>query len=55
MQDLQKENQRGHQENQPRYETIMASKSLKKVRRTQTLGEDRLVTLIDKQRREIHE
>ena len=35
-------------------ETIMASKSLRKVRRTQTLGKDRLITLIDKQGREIH-
>ena len=33
--------------------TIMASKSLKKVRRTQMLGQDRLVTLLNKQGREI--
>ena len=32
----------------------MASKSLKKVRRTQKLGQDRLITLMDKQGREIH-
>ena len=36
-------------------ETIMASKSLKKVRRTQRLGQDRLITLPEKQGREIHD
>ena len=36
-------------------ETIMASKSLRKVRRTQKLGQDRLITLLDKQDREIHD
>ena len=34
---------------------IMASKSLKKVQRTQMLGQDRLITLMDKQGREIHD
>ena len=33
----------------------MATKSLKKVRRTQKLGQDRLVTLLDKQGREIRD
>ena len=36
-------------------ETIMTSKSLKKVRRTQMLGQDRLITLLDKQGREIRD
>ena len=36
-------------------ETIMASKSLKKVRRTQRLRQDRLITLLEKQGREIHD
>ena len=36
-------------------ETIMASKSLKKVRRTQKLGQDRLITLLDMHGREIHD
>ncbi|MBA1447089.1 MAG: hypothetical protein FE835_19845 [Gammaproteobacteria bacterium] len=36
-------------------ETIITSKSLRKVRRTQTLGQDRLITLLDKQGREIHD
>ena len=36
-------------------ETIMESKSLKKVRRTQKLGQDRLITHLDKQGREIHD
>ena len=33
---------------------IMASKSPKKVRRKQKLGQDRLITLLDKQGTEIH-
>ena len=33
----------------------MASKSLGKVRKTQKLGQDRLITLLDKQGREIHD
>ena len=33
----------------------MASKSLRKVRRTQNLGPDRLITLINKQGREIND
>ena len=33
----------------------MASNSLKKVRRPQKLGQDRLITLMDKQGREIHD
>ena len=33
----------------------MASKSLRKVRRTQKLGQDRLITLLDKQGKEIHD
>jgi len=36
-------------------ETIMASKNLRKVRRTQSLGQDRLTTLLEKQGREIHD
>ena len=36
-------------------ETVMASKSLKKVQRTQMLGQDRLITLLDQQGREIHD
>ncbi len=36
-------------------ETIMSSKSLKKERRTQALGRDRLITLLDKQGREIQD
>ena len=34
---------------------MMASKNLKKVRRTQKLGQDILTTLLDKQRRGIHD
>ena len=34
--------------------TIMASSSLRKVSRLQKLGQDRLITLLDKQDREIH-
>ena len=33
----------------------MASKSLKKVRNTQKLGQDRLITLLDTHGREIHD
>ena len=58
MQDSQKESKREHQELQPREiirETIMTSKNLEKVRRTQKLGKVRLVTLLDKQGREIHD
>ena len=33
----------------------MASKNLRKVRRTQTLDQDRLITLLNKQGREIHD
>ena len=33
----------------------MTSKSLKNIRRTQKLGQDRLITLIDEQGREIHD
>ena len=33
----------------------MASKSLREVRKTQKIGQDRLVTLIDKQGRDIHD
>ena len=36
-------------------ETIMTSKSLTKIRRTQKLDQDRLITLLDKQGREIHD
>ena len=36
-------------------ETSRAPKSLKKVRKTQKLSQDRLVTLLDKQGREIHD
>ena len=36
-------------------ETIEASKSLKKVRRTHSLGKNRLITLLDKQGREVQE
>ena len=36
-------------------ETIMTSKSLKKVRRTQKLGRDRLITLLNKQGRVIRD
>ena len=36
-------------------ETIMVSKSLKKVRTTQMLGQDRLITLLDKQGRDIRD
>ncbi len=36
-------------------ETIEASKSLKKVRRTHNLGKNRMITLPDKQGREIQE
>ena len=35
-------------------ETIMVSKSLKKVRRPQKLSQDRLITLLDKRGKEIH-
>ncbi len=35
-------------------ETIEASKSLKKVRRTHSLGKNRMITLLDKQGKEIH-
>ena len=36
-------------------ETIQASKSLKKVRRTHSLGKNRMITLLDKQGKEIQE
>ena len=36
-------------------ETIEASKSLKKVRRTHSLGKNRMVTLLDKQGKDIQE
>ena len=36
-------------------ETIEASKSLKKVRRTHSLGKTRMITLLDKQGKEIQE
>ena len=36
-------------------ETIEAYKSLKKVRRTQSLGKKRMITLLDKQDKEIQE
>ena len=36
-------------------ETIAASKSLKKVRRTHSLGKNRMITLLDKQGKEIQE
>ena len=36
-------------------ETIEASKRLKKVRRTHSLGKNRMITLLDKQRKEIQE
>ena len=36
-------------------ETIEATKSLKKVRRTQSLGNNRMITLLDKQGKEIQE
>ena len=36
-------------------ETIMASKTLTKVRRTQKLGQDRLINLLDKKGRDIHD
>ena len=36
-------------------ETIEASKSLKKVRRTHSLGKNRIITLMDKLGKEIHE
>ena len=34
---------------------ILSSNSLRKVRRTQKVGQDRLITLLDKQGREIHD
>ena len=34
-------------------ETIVASKSLKKVQRTQMLGQDRLITLLDKRKESV--
>ena len=50
-----KESMRGHQKIQEIIrETIVVSKSLRKVRRTQKLGQDRLITFLDKQGREIH-
>jgi len=57
MQDHQKESKRGHKEIQPRNHTRNDHdiKSLKKVRRTQKLGQYRLITLLDKQSREIHD
>ena len=36
-------------------ETIIASESLRKVRRTQSLGQNILITLLDKQGKEIHD
>jgi len=36
-------------------ETIMASKSLKKIQRTQKLGQNKLITILQKQGREIHD
>ena len=36
-------------------ETILASKSLKKVKRTHKLGQDKLITLLDKHGKQIHD
>ena len=36
-------------------ETILASQSMRKGRRKQKLGQDRLITLLDRQGREIHD
>ena len=57
MQNHQNESKRGHQEyNQENIrETIMVSESLKKVRRTQKLGQDRLITFLNKEGRGIHD
>ena len=56
MQDHQKESKRGHQEIQPRDHT-RNDHGIKEreERRTQKLGQDRLITLLDKQVREIHD
>ena len=49
-----RENIRKHNLDEIR-ETIEASKSLKKVRRTHSLGKNRMITLLDKQGKEIQE
>ena len=49
-----KEDTRKHNLDEIR-ETIEACKNLKKVRRTHTLGKNRMITLLDKQGREIQE
>ena len=36
-------------------ETIVASKNLRKVRRTQKLGQEKLITLLEKQGSKIHD
>ena len=43
------------QQSTSRETTVMSSKSLKKVHRTQKLGQNRLVTLTDEEGREIHD
>ena len=61
MQNHQTESTRGHQEIQPGDHTRndhgsnKSTKSLKKVRKTQKLDRDRLITLLDKQGREIYD
>ena len=56
MQDRQKESKRVHQEIRPR-DDIRNDRDIKapeESRRTQQLGQDRLITLLDKQGRKIH-
>ena len=58
MQDHQKESKGGHQEIQQRDHTRNGcdiKEPEEKVRRTQKIGRDRLITFLDKQCREIHE
>ena len=57
MQKHQKESNRGHQEIQPTYHTRNdhGIKEPEQTRSTQKLGQDRLITHLDKQDREIHD
>ena len=54
MQDAQKESERRHQKTQPIHHT-KNNRDLNKVRRTHILGQNRLITLLDNQGREIQD
>ena len=57
MQDHQEDSNKGNKEIRPidRTANVMTSKSLRKVQRTEKLGQDRQIKLLDKQGREIRD